>query len=132
MKSILSNPLIRVLVPPFLGFLGYGAWAYWVNSEFGSMMAMKAAFTQGTYSFVITLVLAVTIEWLYRCLQALPKGHWLVAFFACLVLYSTSWGVNALAGTPNILLTILPGAAMSTIYTFVYVMTLVKLQPDPE
>jgi len=34
-----------------------------------------------------------------------------------------------LAGTPEIFLTILPGATFSTIYTLSYTLTLFKLQP---
>ena len=51
-----------------------------------------------------------------------------VGLVACLILYSTSWGVNAFTGTPNILLTILPGAVVSTIYTVIYIIALNKVK----
>lgn len=125
--SILEIAAIRILVPPLAGLLFYGAWAYWVNMDFGSSAAWRAAATQGGYSFAITLILALVVEWLFQQLSSLPKHHWWVILIACLLLYITSWSVNAWSGTPNILLTILPGATVSTIYTVIYVMGLVKI-----
>ena len=126
MKQLFGNVYIRLLLPPLAGFVFYGAWAYWVNMDFGVTAGAKAAFTQGSYSLVITLVLALLIEWLYSKLRLLHYGHWIVGLIACLLMYSTSWGVNALAGTPNIPLTILPGATFSTVYTALYIVALVN------
>lgn len=122
-----KNPIIRLLVPPVAGFLFYGCWAFWANWDHGQMVAAKAALVQGSYSFVITLSLALLVEWLYCLLRPLRWRAWWVGVTACLLLYSTSWGINALAGTPNILLTILPGAAFSTVYAVIYVMALVNI-----
>ena len=127
LASWVKNPMIRLLVPPVAGFLFYGLWAFFANMDHGCGPAAKAFLTQGSYSFVITLSLALLIEWLYRLLQRLPYRAWWVGVIACLLLYSTSWGINFLAGTPNILLTILPGAAFSTVYAVIYVMALVNI-----
>ena len=128
MPAVLKSAALRLLVPPFIGLLFYGGWAYWVNMEHGSVAAFKAACTQGGYSFAITLVLALLVEWLYKSLQPLPFRSLWVGIIACVLLYSTSWSINALTGTPNILLTILPGAAMSTLYTVIYIMALNKIE----
>ncbi len=127
-ERVLSNTLLRVLIPPFAGLLFYGSWAFWVNLEHGLMAATKAAATQGGYSFTITLVLSLVIEWLFRLMKHMPFYPFWVGFIACILLYSTSYGVNALTGTPNVILTILPGAAISTIYTVLYIVTLKRLQ----
>ena len=109
------------------GFLGYGGWAYFANIGYGSGTALKAALTQGSYSFVVTLVLTLFMEFTYR-LSEKPWLRFNLTFtLTCLLLYATSWGVNALAGTPKILLTILPGAVISTCYTFSYTLALGKL-----
>ncbi|MGH1485371.1 MAG: hypothetical protein ACRBCI_04070 [Cellvibrionaceae bacterium] len=128
MSAILKNAAIRILLPPFAGLFFYGSWAFWVNYEHGQMAAFKAACTQGGYSFTITLLLALAIEWLFKVLQSLRFHSLWVAVIACSLLYSSSWGVNALTGTPNIFLTILPGALVSTIYTIIYIVTLNKLK----
>lgn len=125
---LFSNAFLRILVPPLSGLLFYGAWAYWVNMDYGQAVGLKAAATQGGYSFIITLVLALFIEWLYRLLKAVPRFQYWVAALACLLLYATSWGLNFLMGTPNIFLTILPGAIISTIYTVFYVASLAVMQ----
>ncbi|MGH1440166.1 MAG: hypothetical protein ACRBBR_08665 [Cellvibrionaceae bacterium] len=125
---ILQNAAVRILVPPLMGLLFYGSWAFWVNSEFGQTAAFRAAATQGSYSFAITLLLALVVEWLFVLFKLLPWRQFWVGLIACLLLYSTSWGVNALTGTPNILWTILPGAAVSTVYTVLYIITLSKLE----
>ncbi len=127
-SKVLQNAAIRILVPPMMGLLFYGSWAFWVNSDHGQMAAFKAACTQGGYSFTITLVLALLIEWLFKILKPVKFRFFWVGIVSCSLLYATSWGVNALTGTPNILLTILPGATVSTVYTIVYIATLKKLE----
>ncbi|MFT6388239.1 MAG: hypothetical protein ACJAUP_001617 [Cellvibrionaceae bacterium] len=126
-SRILQNAALRILVPPLAGLLFYGGWAFLINAEFGPSVAFRAAATQGGYSFTITLLLALMIEWLFTSFKALPGRQWWAGSIACILLYSTSWGVNAITGTPNILLTILPGAAVSTVYTVIYVLTLIKI-----
>jgi len=127
-SRILQNAAVRILVPPLMGLLFYGTWAFWVNSEFGHAAAFRAAATQGAYSFTITLLLALVVEWLFVLFKSMPWRQCWVGIIACLSLYSTSWGVNALTGTPNILWTILPGAAVSSVYTVFYIITLSKLE----
>ena len=125
--SIFEHTFVRLLVPPFIGFLFYGGWAFWVNYEAGQTLALKAAFTQGAYSFTITLVLALLIEWLFSRFKKWPFHLFFIGLITCSFLYVTSWSLNYFAGTPNILLTILPGAAVSTVYTIIYILGLSKL-----
>jgi len=125
--SILENAYIRILVPPISGLLFYGAWAFWVNFDHGQVPAIKAALTQGGYSFTVTLSLALIVEWLFAHCKHWPFHLSFIAIIACSFLYITSWGVNYISGTPNILLTILPGATVSTVYTIVYIIGLNKL-----
>lgn len=129
-NRVSQSPVLRTLLSAFAGFVGYGAWAYAANMSYGSDMAWRAFFTQGLYSFVITVVLTSLMEQLFIRLAALqPKQRfWCSVVPVCLLLYATSWTVNYAAGTPNILLTILPGAIMSTIYAFGYISTLKLLE----
>ena len=125
-NSLLNNFFVRIMVPPVAGFLFYGTWAFWVNSAHGVKAAAIAGSAHGSYSFVITLVSALMIEWLFRVLQAFSLRALWTTLIALLLLYVSSYGVNALAGTPNIWLTILPGAGISTVYTILYVVVLVR------
>lgn len=96
----------------------------------GSDMALRAALTQGIYSFVVTLILTGLMEWLFSYLGKCSKrGRFYGSTVpVCLLLYLSSYSVNYLSGTPNILLTILPGAMFSTLYTFSYIGTLATFE----
>lgn len=122
---------VRMAVSALFALLAYGAWAYWVNRGHGHQPAILAALTQGGYSLLLTLILSLVIEYLFRCLRALPLGSYLLGLVTCLVLYTVSWAVNYWAGTPEIVMTLLPGAIIGTVYTWTYIATLRRLQPLP-
>ncbi len=122
------SKLFRSLMAATAGFTFYGGWAFLINHDHGLMVALKAGATQGSYSFILTLCLSFFMEWLFQ-ISNQPKWQFsLTLFTTCGLIYTTSWGVNALAGTPEILLTILPGAIISSLYTLSYTLALFKLQ----
>ncbi|MBX2808703.1 MAG: hypothetical protein KTR20_08745 [Cellvibrionaceae bacterium] len=123
------QPLVRLTLSAVLALLAYGGWAYFANSLHGPKRAFIAACTQGVYSFVLTLVLSLVIEYLFRYMRTLPLGAYVLGLISCLALYATSWAINALAGTPEIFITILPGAVIGSLYTAVYIATLARLTP---
>ncbi|ODS23924.1 hypothetical protein AB835_06285 [Candidatus Endobugula sertula] len=127
MQQWINNQKVRIWVPPTVGFLVYGCWALYINSSHGWMSAGKAAFTQGSYSFVVTLVLAVSVEWLFTRWLTVPLCSLWVFLVALTLLSFTSTGLHILAGTPNVLWTILPGLSISAVYTLIYVVALNKL-----
>ncbi|MFT7491296.1 MAG: hypothetical protein ACI80S_000878 [Pseudohongiellaceae bacterium] len=125
--SIFEHTSVRLLAPSSIGFLFYGSWAFWVNYEAGQTLAFKAALTQGGFSFVMTLVLALLIEELFLHFKAWAFYLFVIGLITCSFLLLTSWALNYFAGTPNILLTILPGAVVSSLYTMIYIQGLNKL-----
>ncbi len=127
LQQWINNQKVRLWVPPIAGFLFYGAWATVINYSHGLQEALTAGLTQGGYSFTITLFLAIIVEWLFVRLSHLPyKSVW-VFVLALLLLLVTSIGINLFTGTPEVLLTVLPGLLISSIYTLIYIMTLNKL-----
>lgn len=122
----------RLLIPPVAGFLAYGAWAVFINYSHGWDLAVKAGLTQGGYSFCITLILGVMIEWLFARLARTPLPLLLrglcVFFLSFSLLVVTSYSLNYWLGTPELILTILPGLLMSAMYTALYIFTLSKSQ----
>ena len=60
-------------------------------------------------------------EWLFSKLAEMLMGAVATTGIVCLVLFASSYGINALVGTPEILMTILPGFIFGSIYTSVYV-----------
>ena len=126
--SLLAKPVVRVCVSAFAALLVYGCWAYWVNRAFGEEAGIRAGVVQGSYSFFITFALTSLIEWLFRLTREWRFQVSFLSVGACVSLYLMSWCVNALAGTPDIFMTILPSALMSSLYTISYILTLKRTQ----
>ena len=132
MPAWIHNKILRLWIPPIAGFLFYGAWAFFINFSHGWDSAITAAFTQGGYSFTITLVLALVIEFLFQRLSstsitALWRNVWVFIVGFSLLLF-TSVGINLLTGTPEVVWTVLPGLTVSAVYTVMYILTLNKVE----
>lgn len=127
LRPLLYSKKARVWLAALAAFIGYGAWAFYANHSYPFAISLKAAMTQGSYSFMLTLTLSWGMEWLHQTLGANMGRLPLTVILTCLFLYATSWGINALLGTPEIFLTILPGAIIGTIYTFSYGLALEQL-----
>lgn len=118
----------RLIIFASCALLGYGAWAYVANADYGVATGLRAALTQGGYAFLVTLVMTSLLEFLYQWSRPLHRSAWIAFLATCATLYLSSWGVNALAGTPRIFWTILPGMVIGTVYTANYVMLLNRFQ----
>ncbi len=112
--------LKRRLIPSILALVGYGAWAFFANHEYVVSTALKAAVTQGTISFTLTLSINVFIEWLLKQFSAVKVKVFLVGMTASLCLIVVSYTINWLAKTPNILMTIFPGSVIGSVYATSY------------
>ncbi len=112
------------------GFLFYGSWAFWVNSTHGLEPAVKAACVQGSYSFSLTLVMTLLVESLYKLALRLFDDQYLVQWstilLSCAIIFSTSWIINTIAGTPEILKTVILGYIIGGIYCITYVQGLAR------
>ena len=128
LKLLRQNKTARSLLAATAGFLVYGSWALFINYEYGFAASLKAGLTQGGYSFILTLGLSFMMEWLFQLSRQPIRQFNLTFITTCLLIYATSWSINVLSGTPEILLTILPGAIASTLYTLSYTMALFKVQ----
>jgi len=117
----------RSLISALSGFFGFGLWAYWVNSDYGHSAATKAAFTQGSYSFIVTFLNTYVIEFVYRCLAGRRFRLMITVILTSSLVCSLSWCLNTLLGTPEVLMTILPGCIISSIYGFAYTLALKKI-----
>ncbi len=108
------------LLTALAGFLGYGGWAYWSNLSAGDKIALKAFWVQGLVSFCLTYLLNLYLEWLvnqwtYTGLKL--QKIWIVATLSVMLL---SGLLHYGFGTPNILITILPGSVLGSLYIFSY------------
>lgn len=119
------SALQRSTLSAVAALLGYGGWAYLVNSMHGSVPAFKAACVQGSYSLAMTFVMTLMIEGLYRFFGRFLAGgkaaQIATVVVVCAILFSSSWWINAMAGTPEIFNTVILGYIIGGIYTTSYV-----------
>ena len=123
-KRVMESRIVRSLTPALVGFIGYGGWALGCNLSHGLDMGLKSGFVQGTISFFITIVSNLLMETVYRF-----TGSRVITIVTSIFTFvGTSFTVNYIVGTPEILLTIAPGALIGSIYTISYVATLHKVE----
>ena len=120
----------RSFIPAFIGFLFYGFWAFLVNIMHGSVVALKAACVQGSYSFFITLGMTLLLEVMYTFFKNLTGrqgiGAILTVIVSCAPVFIGSWLVNVAAGTPEVFNTVILGYVVGTAYSTAYVVGLLK------
>lgn len=130
-RFALLKPYQRSLLSGLAGFVFYGAWAFWVNQQHGIMIAGKAACVQGSYSFALTFFMTSLIEIFFRFFSNLLKSYrlviWATVLLTCCLVFSTSWWVNVLAKTPEILETVILGYVVGGVYTVIYVYSLANV-----
>ena len=118
------------LLSACFGFLFYGGWGYWVNAAHGHEMAVTVLMAQGSYSFVLTVVMTMIVEALYSLAQRIQRSFqwakqfttWSTVLVSCIIVFSGSWMVNYWAGTPNILATVSLGYVIGGVYIVLYVL----------
>jgi uncharacterized MAPEG superfamily protein len=97
----------------------YGSWAFYVNSVSGQ--GWQAFITQGSLSFMSTLFFLALILWVVMRREG--EAHQLLVGMAIpntlvmTILYVTHF----LAGTPNIISTILPSCVVGLVGSFFYI-----------
>lgn len=110
------------LISAALGFVLWGGWAFHVNRAADPWVS---GLTQGTCSFLITLVMVRAVAWLYHRLSTLPAGLVLPAVIVVSVTGSCLASAHAVVGTPNISKTIIPALSVAFIFN---IYTAAKLQ----
>ena len=114
--------------------LGYGLWAYFANCYSGQvenpeMVAMRAGIIQGGYAGLLTLINVYLLEILYLRLSQRLEPPQAVAFavlVATIAQYSLIVPVHILNGTPNIIITLLPGFLIGTAFSVTYTLAFKK------
>ncbi|ORW86795.1 hypothetical protein AWC22_10630 [Mycobacterium riyadhense] len=100
--------------------LAYGCWAAFAHFRSGLEVALHAGLTQAALSLSATLVLALTLERLFRWPPNPVHGFWLAALGNSTL--TTSWLVfgHLVAGTSDIALTIAPSLIVGIASNFAY------------
>jgi len=112
-----------------IAFVAMGSWAAFANLAHPMPRPLIAGVVQGTLSALITLFLKRMIEVLSARLPG-ASGYWLppvVAVAASLTLLSS---IHWLAGTPEILRTIVVPLSVTAIYATSYNLALRRVKPS--
>ncbi|PIP80235.1 MAG: hypothetical protein COW84_06375 [Gammaproteobacteria bacterium CG22_combo_CG10-13_8_21_14_all_40_8] len=103
-----------------LSIIPYVSWAIYVNYSYGLSTVIQVTITQSALSFFMTIFLTQIIIYFYHFQHSLPVKIILAvlgsSIFSNIVVYSTHY----LAGTPAILMTMLPGAVFGLLYSIIY------------
>lgn len=100
------------------------------NWPHGEDAAIRAGIVQGSYSLALTLCMTLITEWLFLRLADVPLRLPMLMAVVCTGLFTTAYSINMIAGTPEILMTILPGFVIGTLYTLVYVLGLQRIERE--
>lgn len=127
-KLPLNTGAVRAVIAAIAALLAYGAWAFWVNSQYSTTAGWRAGLVQGVYAFVLTLCSSLLYEFLFSRMR-----DWHLRKFKCLAAgmtlqFVTAYGIHWQVGTPAILVTILPGLAIGSVYATFYLLLLEKLE----
>ncbi len=124
------STLQRSLISALIGFAFYGAWAIFVNFMHGKESAIKAGLVQGGYSFILTFFMTLLLEAIYlRALHFLKSelaAIVITVVTSCTIVFSGSWLVNYLSGTPEIFNTVILGYIFGGLYSIAYTIGLAK------
>lgn len=90
-------------------------------------MGVRAGLLQGSYSLALTFSSTLLMERLYARLCHLSGGLWLSMLVMAMVLWTIPWTIHLLAGTPYILMTVLPGFLIGCLYSLIYLLSLRRL-----
>jgi hypothetical protein len=118
----------RALIVGCAAFLLFGGWALLANRAHPLAEMTRAALTQGILSFTSTTCSVLLLEYLYG-LGSTPGRKLLLAVTGTpAIVFLTMTGVHAIAGTPNIAITLLPSFISGTIFFVTYTLNLRRLE----
>ena len=122
-----ASTRVRACSAGLAGFVAYGGWGCWINLEHGEGAAVLAGLVQGSYSFCLTFTSTLLMESLFAWLKPFPLPFVTTTVLMSTTLFVVAFSLQLAVGTPEVLLTILPGCVVGTVYAAVYVAAMAKL-----
>ncbi len=105
------------IISACLAFLLWGGWAYYVNELSQPGSGVVAGLTQGTSSFIMTLIMVHILTWLYHHFSAKILKLILPTLITVSISGSCLLGVHLWMGTPEILSTIAPALSVALAFS---------------
>jgi hypothetical protein len=126
-----SNDIAKKALITLVAVIGYGSWALYSNwpadsDAHGQMIAIRAACIQGFYSGFLTLITVIALEAIFLRLNkklSCRSNMIVTVAITAIMQYSIIVPVHIFNQTPNILITLLPGFIIGTIFSTVFLMS---------
>ncbi|MDA7936039.1 hypothetical protein N9C01_01620 [bacterium] len=111
-----------------LAMVAFILWGLWVNWEHGLGARIQVAVTQGVVSLLSTIFSAELIVWLSVRFKELKRPVMVTGTVSWIVFYSLIWAAHSLAGTPELLATMLPGMITGVFFCFGYALRVARFR----
>lgn len=126
-----SNDIAKKALITLVAVIGYSSWALYSNwpadgDAHGQMIAIRAACIQGFYSGFLTLITVIALEAIFLRLNkklSCRSNMIVTVAITAIMQYSIIVPVHIFNQTPNILITLLPGFIIGTIFSMVFLMS---------
>ncbi len=99
-------------------FLLWGGWAFYINNDGKSYLGAISGITQGSYSFIITLLMTHLITFQFN---KFSRGIFKIIVPPVVTVSITGSAlilIHLIAGTPSILLTVSPALTIALLFSF--------------
>ena len=108
-------------------FLLFGGWALVANRQHSTSEMVRAALAQGCFSFISSTSSVLLLEYLYG-LGRTPNQKLALGAVGtpCIILLAMTGG-HVIAGTPNVVMTLLPSWISGAIFCVTYTLNLRRL-----
>jgi|SRR6185369_12063180 len=123
----------RALLVGLGACLLFGSWALFANRAHPVSDMARAGLAQGSFSFLSSAFSVLLLEYLYGLGRTPRRKVLLGAVGTPAIILLTMTGGHLIAGTPNVVATLLPSWISGTVFSIVYTLHLHRLEraPDP-
>ncbi|MEL6948661.1 MAG: hypothetical protein AAGM16_00875 [Pseudomonadota bacterium] len=114
------SPVLRAAGAAAVAFAFYAIWGAWANRSHGFDSMVLAGLTQGIYSALVTLAMTSVIEFLFAGAGAVRTRQFRCVAITVGLLLVSSVLVHVVAGTAELIMTVLPSWVFGTAYVIAY------------
>ncbi len=107
----------------------WGGWAYYVNQKSGTDVGFRSAITQGTASFIITLIMVWIVSWWFSRIRQPALRVLLPGVFTVGLTGTCLFIVHKIVGTPAVLQTITPALSVAFLFCLYTSIKLNRIEP---
>ena len=120
MSKLNKYKIKETLMLGLLSVIPYVSWAIYINYSFGVDAIIQVSITQSALSFFLTIFLTQIVIYFYQFGKNFRFKLVLATFCSSLFSNLFVYSIHYLAGTPSIIMTMLPGSLFGFLYAFIY------------